>query len=928
MKKKFSPRLCVIIFLQLLIACEPDDNPQRAPDTPQPVVIERDRMIEMSWDAIDGVVLYRIYWSGNENFTLQTASDFRETGDTRFTHDQLENGTTYYYRITAISPAGESPASPVMPASPAAPPGKPVSLIITPLDSALQISWNSQPSAISYALTIATDSNMFNTNIYRNAESPFIIKPLVNGQQYYISLTASNGSGDSQASTPVSSIPTKLYALASGYEHNCAIKPDRSLWCWGRNQFGQTGTGTSSEYPLTAPEKVSDADVQTWETISAGETSTCGIDTSGQLWCWGDNTFYQLGNGTTQDSVTPSLVTSDTNWVNVASGAAHYCAIKADGSLWCWGWNSEGQTGTGSFGAGAGVTVPTRVGEDINWIKLSLGNVYSCALKSDHTLWCWGKLPGSQNPSPATSPERVTGDTDWSLVTVGGQHACAIKTGGSLWCWGLNDYGQVGNGLAGNSAFELLPVRVGTDTDWTVVKGIGDTTCALKSGNSLWCWGYNAYGQLGDGTQVNKYVPVRIGTKLDWAYLVETAGNHTCAVNRAGDIFCWGLNRHGELGIGGEPRPGTQDSWVPVLTENSNNWTQVSSGYNHQCASQSDNSIYCWGVNNAGQLGRQTYISKAVPSRVVGIKDWQSVHSSNSGDTVCGLKLDGTLWCWGRGVEGQFGNGNSGTDNFSRIPVLVNQDTDWMQVAPGYTHICAIKTNNTLWCWGDTAYGKVGTGSGVNPTEPFPMQVGLDSNWLSVALGEWHTCGIKTDNSLWCWGDNTAGGIGHGVDPGILSFTEPVSLGDTRDWASVTLGSGYTCALKLDASAWCWGFNSSGQTSDNVLESNRPAINVMPGSSWTHITAGYQSTCGIQSSQTLWCWGLNDYGQLGLNHKLIPPTPGHVAVGSLWQDVGIGNQHACGIKTDGTLWCWGSNLNGALGDDSAWKLTPQLVLFP
>jgi len=919
------PTIFLAIFIYVTInACSSGGSVGQIPNSPQKASAnERDGSIDLSWEAVDGALIYRIYWSDKEQFSIDAALGTHETDKLSFTHEKLGNGKTYYYILTANNHAGESIESLIIAATPRAHPSQPTEIMVTERDKVLSVHWQKPLYAESYEVTVATNSDLVDATIYKNIESPFEISDLVNGENYFISLKALNSIGESEASPIIEAIPTKNYSLNAGYQHNCAIKSDHSLWCWGDNKFGQIGNGNFSQYPVTEPVKVETDENVEWILVTGGDTSTCAIDTNQQLWCWGENTYSQLGNDTKQNSASPVRIPGDAQWKTVDSGPYRNCGIQSEGSLWCWGW----YVGEEIFNTETSISKPKQLGIDTDWQSVSLGNDHGCGLKTNNTMWCWGSIVGSPDNTVLTKPTQITNDSDWHFISAGFTHTCAIKISGSLWCWGNNTSGQIGNNQTDIETFVNVPKRISDDTYWLDVSTGISHTCALKNDHSLWCWGDNEYGQLGNNSQNRQYKPHKIGNKKDWVNIVAEA-DHSCASNRAGNIYCWGLNYRAELGIGGTPRLGFQDSYLPILTNDSTDWLKIAVGYEHSCAYNTSNSIFCWGSVFEWQPGFTVEKDKAIPTEVVGERDWQSVHTSNSGESICGIKHDATLWCWGRGIEGQFGNGTQGANHYSLEPTPVSESSQWQQVALGWTHICAIKLDGSLWCWGETANGKVGIGEEeLNPIEPIPKQVGFETDWISIALGERHSCGIRSDNSLWCWGSNKETQLGIEVNDDVFDYYAPTQVDTINDWNTISLGSEHSCGIKLDKTGWCWGDNSYYQTSTSE-ESVSQITEILPNAKWNQITTGYISTCGIKEDQSLMCWGYNDVGQLGAAHQSPYATPDLVGIDIQWKHVGIGYQHACGIQADNTIWCWGTNSVGALGDGLSWKTTPQLVLFP
>ena len=244
---------------------------------------------------------------------------------------------------------------------------------------------------------------------------------------------------------------------------------------------------------------------------------------------------------------------------SVSAGFSHTCAVKTDHTLWCWGSNGEGEFGDGTT---TGSLVPVQVsGHATDWASVSAGDTHTCAVKTDHTLWCWGANLSSELGDGTTAdslvPVQVSGHaTDWASVSAGSLRTCAVKTDHSLWCWGYNGDGELGDGTTTGS---LVPVQVsGHATDWAAGFTSIDFTCAVKTEGTVWCWGENPDGELGDGTTTSSLVPVQVsGHATDWAAL--SAGvEHTCAVKAEGTVWCWGDNYYGDLGNGtttGSPVP-------------------------------------------------------------------------------------------------------------------------------------------------------------------------------------------------------------------------------------------------------------------------------------------------------------------------------------------------------------------------------------
>jgi alpha-tubulin suppressor-like RCC1 family protein len=331
--------------------------------------------------------------------------------------------------------------------------------------------------------------------------------------------------------------------VAVGGQSTCAIRSDNSLWCWGGNSLGQLLL--PSTFNRLTPVEAAGA---SWTQVACGQSHSCGISNQAALSCWGNNGSGQLG-ATTAPAAGGHVDVPGGPWQSVATGLYQTCAIKQDGTLWCWGDNTDGTLGTGDTNSSA---VPVQVTGQ-GWSQVSTNYLHTCAVKSDGTLWCWGlnaNLEAGTTSQFPWLPVQVSGTT-WKQVTTGLYHTCAIKTDGTLWCWGGNPSGQLGNdGIAPLSTSQTSdPVQV-AGTTWQSVSAGQSHTCAVMLNGTLWCWGSNDSGQLGDNTLDSKSTPVAVVTSGQTWAMVAAGVTHTCALATGGSLWCWGGNSAGQLGIG------------------------------------------------------------------------------------------------------------------------------------------------------------------------------------------------------------------------------------------------------------------------------------------------------------------------------------------------------------------------------------------
>jgi len=355
------------------------------------------------------------------------------------------------------------------------------------------------------------------------------------------------------------------------------------------------------------------------------------------------------------------------------------------------------------------------------------------------TLWSWGvNIDGELgigNTIDKSSPVQIGALSNWSTFSAGSLHVAAIKQDGSLWTWGDNVNGELGIGsVAGKSS----PVQVGALTDWAKISCGGMYTAAehyymmaTKTDGTLWAWGDNSNGQLGDGTTVSKSSPIQIGALTDWATVTTGWGMHTFAVKTDGTLWAWGNGAGGRLGDGT-----TVSKSSPIQIGALTNWSKVYAGVSHAIAIKADGTLWAWGNNSSGQLGNGSTVAKSSPIQIGALTTWAM--ASAGGDQSLATKTDGTLWAWGNNIEGELGIGTTVDKN---SPVQVGALTDWASVSVGVDHVAAIKTDGTIWTWGFNTNGNLGDGTTVAKSSP--IQVGALTTWTKVQATESFTVAMK-----------------------------------------------------------------------------------------------------------------------------------------------------------------------------------------
>lgn len=337
---------------------------------------------------------------------------------------------------------------------------------------------------------------------------------------------------------------------------------------------------------------------------------------------------------------------------------------------------------------------------------------------------------------------------------------------------------------------------------------------------------------------------------------------------------------------------------------------------------------YCWGYNTSGQLGINSTSQQNAPALVNGgYTDWVVLDAG--GWFTCGVRANGTLWCWGEALNGKLGLGSTSPNRTT--PQQVGTGTDWTMVSAGVEHACGIR-GGVAYCWGDGPSGQIGNGGTTDQTSPALVSGGF-SDWTKITAGEAVSCGIRGSGIAYCWGAAAEGKLGNGTTTPNQNTPQLVSGGFT-DWVDIRAGRLTVCGVRANGRGYCWGDGSLGQigsggTADqNVPTEMKDGGFGNPYTDWVKIESYYNHTCGIRSAGggTLYCWGTNGNGQLGQGNTTASIFPTIVTGGYTgWTDFSTGGYYSCGIY-GGVSRCWGLNTNGWLGDNSTSQRTsPTLV---
>lgn len=736
--------------------------------------------------------------------------------------------------------------------------------------------------------------------------------------------TVSSGLSVAGLVTPAQAIP--LPVVTTGGYHTCALMGDQSVWCWGQNTVGQLGDGAPGD-SLT-PVKVKGLPPAL--DVAAGEYHTCAVDTSNRVWCWGSNAYGELGIGTTsQDSNVPVQVTGGLLASQVAAGHEFSCAVTLTHTVDCWGDNNYGELGNGTK---ADSSTPVPVKGLANVIQIATGFYHACAVESNGTLWCWGDNGNGElgnNSTTSSSVPVIVSMQNVTQVSAGFSDTCAIGNApGDLWCWGWDDVGQLGDGVTTDSH---VPTQVAGLSSGVQQVSVGmDSTCAIANvpGTAALCWGDNNHGKIGDGiqrtftsfpSQVFGLLTAPAGGPGGTPNQVAAGGQHACVVLTTAVVRCWGYGFYGQLGNGSD-----LDRFIPApvigLPGPAHSVSAVSAGFATGCAVTDTLNATCWGedVGDGGALA--TVHTAATPVVNLPAGGVSQVSATFGG---CALVRTGGLAtavrCWGPNNDGQLGDGTT----INRVkPVKVQGLAGSPEsVTTNGADACAIVKGGGAACWGLNDHGQLGNNTTTNSTTAVAVQ-GLGGPVAQIAAADDHTCALLTNETVQCWGSNDHGQLGNGS---TSDSSVPVPVTGLTGAVAISVGHSFSCAIDNGGDAWCWGWNQYGQLGNgSTSDSSTPVMAGGTGFGAVAVASGDESTCAALYYGPVDCWGYNGAGQLGTgsvgggSSTPVPVTGGFTSDGNIGSGQGMA---VCALNQGQQAYCWGDNEFGELGDGTSGAAT-------
>ncbi|HEY3441530.1 MAG TPA: BACON domain-containing carbohydrate-binding protein [Paludibaculum sp.] len=618
----------------------------------------------------------------------------------------------------------------------------------------------------------------------------------------------------------------------------------------------------------------------------------------------------------------------------VSAGFHHSLWLKPDGTVWAWGANSSGQLGDGTL---IRRTAPVQTVGLTSIAAIATGYDWSMALRTDGTVWTWGASGLHSETQPFPAPLRwasrviaiaasgssafalqddgavlwwigninaVSGDFKFStlrgLVSVasGASHRVLLHQDGTVWVWGSNQAGQLGDGTTTSSdTLKQVPGLTGV----TAVAAGESHSVALKADGTIWTWGEGYSGQMGDGTANRRLTPTML-PGLSGIKRIAASQYGAIAQSADGRVWDWGTHFYGEFGVG-------TTSYTPVEHPFLSGVLAFAQGYNHSLALRSDGAPLSWGNNAHGQLGTGKALVSIWPEVVSTISDVVSIAAGITHSTL--VKRDGTLWEWGRIDLGEL----------KSTPQVVPGMSEVASVAEGLHHSYALKRDGSVWSWGYAYSGYGYLGDGFTNSRQFPLPIAGLAGIKAIASGDYFGVALATSGTVWTWGRNDIGQLGDGTTTHRWNPSQVQGLSGVK---AIAVAGPNVLTLRDDGTVWGWGQNWSGQLGDGTRAMRTTPVKVFGLENITAIAASDETSLALRSDGTVWSWG----GDHGLGIGLTPvQLTGLSGVRSIW----AGYQARLAQTTDGTIWCWGNNGYGELGDGTgrdSWDRMVRVVNLP
>ena len=823
--------------------------------------------------------------------------------------------------------------------------------------------------------------------------------------------------------------PASYKYVGAGDDHACGLGSDDRVYCWGRQANGRVGLGVLSGSDVTSPQLISlGQGPATYTQLSVGGEHTCGLASDGDVYCWGRGGSHRLGNASTSDRDAPHRISVGESpgppyKFVYAGGAVNTCVIASDDKLYCAGNGGDGQIGDGDGGTAQTLTqVDNLVGPN-EFYTVATDQDKTCGIAFDNQLYCWGEDTSVFEAGVSLRKDRFS-----PLIVQNGENlnglwgapdaaSILLKSTGILSSPMTVSYSASGSATSPNDYVLLgageITFNAGTDStarlvdiiDDLLVEGDETFTVSIHSpstgtldaqvthtvtiidndaGSGLMIHDVAAVGEgsnaefivslIGspgadvefswrtfDGTALEANSDYA-ATTIPIAVTIPNGQSHVTISVAATQDSAHELTENFYVSLSGVSTivSVTDDQALANITDDDPlTLSLVSSGQSvreeisqfrdiqdlrktlglgaqHSCAISESGNIYCWGEGNNNRLGTGSTTDRTSPKQVlIGQSDGLFKEVDGGDNFTCAIHHDDTLYCWGEAGGGRLGTGNQ-TDR-STPYASVNGDSPgtWKSISTHAEHSCGIASDDAVYCWGDGDYGRLGDGAVGNNTSPTAVLAGEGpATYKQVAAGTYHTCGIGSDDRIYCWGYGSLGQLGNGGSDDSYSPVRVLDGNGPGTYKQIDVGAFQTCGVTFNDDLYCFGYGFYGDLGagpDNLSSDFPIAVSLGEGpGSYSQVSAEESHTCAVGTDQNVYCWGRGGSGRLGDGNTGDHDVPQLVHAGAgpgAYLYVEMGDEHSCAMGTDYNIYCWGRGTAGRLGDGNTGNHTSPVAVL-
>ncbi|MBI5207502.1 MAG: fibronectin type III domain-containing protein [Candidatus Firestonebacteria bacterium] len=962
--------ICILILFA--IACstgkKSSSKTENVPSLPVNLIVTLgNRQVSITWDPVHGAKSYNLYYDTG-SIIIKAKSKKVENIVSPYIIKGLTNEINYSFAVTALNDIGESDLSALVSAVPdvsEGTPSKPSNIKALIADEQVTLMWDTSIGALSYNIYYDTGYifKEISSQKIREAISPYVVNKLINGIEYAFAVTALNKIGESSLSKTIFAIPNPPSSVPSAPDKINAVASDgQVILNWEPvndamsyiiyygigTSVAKTGSqkinniqlcsfvvsnlinGREYAFAVTAVNAIgesilSDVVLSTPNVVSgvplppikfsaiAGDRQVAlgwepgSVSASYNVYYEKDDTVSKTSGTKIEEVTPPYFVTGLTN-ETLYSFAVTALNEIGESAL------SRIISATPTFSSNV-VTVPINIkviaGDKLarlSWDPVIGAKYYNLYYHTDSsTVQTKGKkiesvtspyvvtrLTNSTKYAFGVTSVNDTGESKLSdvvlstpgniLIAGGGNHSMAFRSDGTICTWGYNRFGQIGDGTLIDKNISTEIPRFG---DVLAIAAGGNHSIALKKDGTVYTWGFNGFGQL--GYNFDTTVPVLVSGLTD-IIAVAAGWNHSIALTRDGTVWTWGNNIYGQLGNGSNI-----DSYNPVQPSLFIDVIAIAAGGEHSIVLKKDGTVWTWGGNESGQLGDGTNIDRNTPVQVFELTDIIAVAAGWSHSIA--LKKDGTVLTWGNNGEGQLGDLTNGNSN---IPVKASGINDVISIAAGGKHSIALRENGRVSAWGDNSYGQLGI-------------TGL-TDVIAIAGGWNHSLALKDTGIIMASGYNGYGQLGDGTNNNTSSYVQVYEL--PTFFKAVTSGFYHIIAVKNDSTLSSWGYNKYGQLGDSTLVNKNTLEKIKTLKDIVSYSAGGDHNIILKNDNTVYTWGRNNYGQLGIGNLIDNKIPVKVSGLTNVTAVAGGAYHSLILKNDSTVFACGDNSSYQLGDST------------